>query len=252
MAEYARWTGPFLASWPVWLGFLVQNSPYLANDGGPLGEKWGRCVRKGQILVPVRHCYDEKQSHTVLPWLLSPQSGLHSKTSTVWWMWGAYDLTCSLCWTPVFHGLPVMSCSREAMWMAVPFVQAPQTSLSLLLGDTSPWSPPKMSPLYMTGTEEVSQSVIWCGAVTFWWICNMPPVLFLSSRQATGQPSAELGIRPKFTRSARLHNGSWKKHPKRLFSDHINWLISDLQYKDVVPYLPVVSVVVGAVMPHSI
>lgn len=133
--------------------------------------------------------------------ICSAQDGLHSKSSTIWWTWGAYDLTCSMCWMFVIHGAPVMSFKRQAIWFAVSAAQACHTSLSTFFPET----------LSVVSSTAETAAVFGNGEVTFWWMCKMPPVVLFSSRQATGQPSSELGMRPRFTRSAMSHSWSWKK-----------------------------------------
>jgi len=139
------------------------------------------------------------------------QDGLHSKSSTTWWIWGAYDFTCSTCWMFVDHSAPVMSLNREATWFAVSAAQAFHTSLSAFFRET----------LWVASLA----AVLCNGEVTFWWMCKMPPVVLFSSRQATGQPSPELGMRPKFTRSATSHSWSWGKEKYTKFS-RVTWSIS--------------------------
>lgn len=130
----------------------------------------------------------------------SAQDGLHSKSSTIWWTWGAYDFTCSICWIFVNHSTSVMSFKIEVMRFAVSSAQVCQTSLSAAFPET-PW---------MTSLISGMAAVFGNGVVTFWWMCKTPPVVFFSSRQATGQPSSELGMRPRFTLSAMSHSWSWK------------------------------------------
>lgn len=137
--------------------------------------------------------------------------GLHSKSNTTWLTCGAYVLTCSICLMSVFHLPPVMSNNSVQMRLAVSLAQAVHASISLLLlwGDSSTFI-----------TDEWSD-VSWCkGVVTFWWICSIPPVPLFSRRHAVGQPSSELGMRPKFTRSARSLKGSWKDVQKLNYSFH--------------------------------
>lgn len=103
---------------------------------------------------------------------------------------------CSMCWMFAVHSVPVRSLKREAMCFAVSSAQACHTSLSAFLPETF-WM--------------ASLAAVFCnGEVMFWCMCKTPPVVPLSSRQATGQPSSELGMRPRFTRSATSHSWSWK------------------------------------------
>lgn len=133
---------------------------------------------------------------------ISPvQDGLHSKSSTTWWIWGAYDLTCSMCWMFVIHDAPVMSFKREVMRFAVSSAQACHTSRSAFFPET----------LWVASLIAGIAAVFGNGEATFWWMCKMPPVVFFSRRQATGQLSSELGMRPRFTRSATSHSWSWEK-----------------------------------------
>lgn len=123
----------------------------------------------------------------------------------MWWTWGAYDLTCSICWISALQGPLVTSCKRQAIRFAVSLAQACHASLPAVLLETLCVS------LSCTGPACVTRAT---GEVTFWWMCKTPPVFLLSSRQATGQPSSELGMRPKLTRSAMSHSCSWEKEGK--------------------------------------
>ncbi len=132
------------------------------------------------------------------------QRCLHSKSRTTWLICGAYVLTCSMCLIFVFHLLPVMSDKRVQMRLAVSEAQAVHACISLwILREDSSIEEP-----FSTSIDECSSGSWRKGVVTFWWICSIPPVSLFSSRHATDQPSSELGMRPKFTRSARSHNGS--------------------------------------------
>lgn len=131
----------------------------------------------------------------------SAQDGLHSRSSTIWWTWGAYDLTCSTCRMFVIHWAPVTSFKREEIRFAVSLAQTRHTSLSAVFLET----------LGVASSFSEMAAVLGNGEVTFWWMCKMPPLFLFSSRQATGQPSSELGMRPRFTRSAMSHSWSWKK-----------------------------------------
>ncbi len=132
------------------------------------------------------------------------QRCLHSKSRTTWLICGAYVLTCSMCLIFVFHLLPVMSDKSVQMRLAVSEAQAVHACISLwILREDSSIEEP-----FSTSIDECSSGSWRKGVVTFWWICSIPPVSLFSSRHATGQPSSELGMRPKFTRSARSHNGS--------------------------------------------
>lgn len=126
------------------------------------------------------------------------QRGLHSKSRTTWLICGAYVLTCSICLIFVFHSFPVMSNKSVQMRPAVSEAQAVHTCISLWFEE----------PLLTSIADECSGG-LWCkGVVTLWCICSIPPVPLFSRRHATGQPSSELGMRPKFTRSARSLKGS--------------------------------------------
>lgn len=134
----------------------------------------------------------------------SAQDGRHSRSSTMWWTWGAYDLTCSVCWMLVIHCELVASFKREVIWFAVSSAQACHACLSAVF----------LERLWAALSFSGKLSVLGNGEVTFWWMCKMPPVFLFSRRQAIGQPSSELGIRPRFTRSATSASWSWKKEEK--------------------------------------
>lgn len=135
----------------------------------------------------------------------SAQDGLQIRSSTTWWTWGAYDFTCSMCWMFVVHHAPVMSLKRQVIRFDVSSAQACHASLSAFFPETF-----RVVVSSITGPAAAFSN----GEVTFWWMCKMPPVVLFSRRQATGQPSSELGMRPRFTRSAMLSSWSWKNEIK--------------------------------------
>lgn len=123
-------------------------------------------------------------------------SGLHSRSRTTWWMWGAYDFTFSMCLMFVSHDAPLISFKITAMRLAVSSAQSLQNCLSAFFPQNL-----REGSLQNSAISSAAWALVE-GKEIFWWMCKNPPLFFFRRRQATGQPSSELGINPRLTRSA--------------------------------------------------